>query len=92
MKIIKVEKSFEFCAEAGWYGYNVYFDEKTGEAFIRALASLGELLYMDRLKAPFFRVQGPGFLIKGVQGNDHLRIGVEGNDTQLLQEVLEKLS
>lgn len=47
---------------------------------------------MDRLKAPFFRVQGPGFLIKGVQGNDHLRIGVEGNDTQLLQEVLEKLS
>ena len=92
MKIIKVEKSFELCAEAGWYGYNVYFDEKAGEEFIRALAPIGELLYMDQLRAPFFRVQGPGYLIKGVQGNNHLRIGVENNDTQLLQELLKKLS
>ena len=49
-------------------------------------------IQVDQLKAPFFRVQGPGFLIKGVKGNNHLRIGVENNDTQILQEVLKKLS
>lgn len=88
MKRVKVEKSFELCAEAGWYGYDIYFDVPISKEFIMSLEAMGNLLYMEQLKTPFFRLQGEGFLIKGVEGRTNLRIGLSKNDPGFLEHIL----
>lgn len=88
MKRAEVLKSFELCSEAGWFGYDIYYDQPIDKSFIQGLSSLGSLLYMEQLKTPFFRVEGKGFLIKGVEGRLNLRIGISRNDPDFLEEIL----
>ena len=79
MNIINVEKSFELCAESGWYGYDIYFDEEIDKNFILSLKSFGNLLYLSKLKAPFFKVETSQYIIKGTEGINNLKIEILKN-------------
>ncbi|NCD07289.1 MAG: hypothetical protein EOL97_14345 [Spirochaetia bacterium] len=91
MNIIKVEKSFELCAESGWYGYDIYFDEKIDKKLILSLNSFGHLLYLSKLKVPFFKVETSQYIIKGTEGKNNLRIGIFNNNQKYLNYIIENI-
>ena len=92
MKIINVEKSFELCAEAGWYGYEAYCDVEITPDFIYKIGRLGQLTFLNTLKNPFFRVETHEYSIKGVQGNKQFRIGICRNDKELLNTIIGRIN
>lgn len=47
----------------------------TPEVQILSWETLGDLVCFPQLRQPFYRVAGRNFLIQGLAGQDHLRIG-----------------
>lgn len=87
MKITKVEKSFDLCAESGWFGYYIHLAKPVSDPLIQSLAPLGQLTYMKTLKRPFFLVRTQTFLVRGILGDAFLKVGISQNDETLLQRV-----
>lgn len=53
----------------------ITFDSSITKEIIFKLGEDGDLEYLDRLKKPFFKISYPeNYLIKGVEGNNSLRI------------------
>lgn len=75
MQALSTERSFEPCAESGWYGYNIRLSEPIDDDLIDALGTLGQLQCIRTLKCPFFIVRGDGFLLRGITGDCFLRAG-----------------
>lgn len=88
MKKTQVERSYDLCAEGGWYGYYIHFDAPVEDAFIAALATKGSLLWMKNMSPAFFTLRTQRFLLRGLAGDCFVKVGVEGNDPALLQEIL----
>lgn len=77
MKIVKITESGERCAEAGWYAYDIVFDRPMDKAFIKSLKEIGGgFVFLEMLKRPFFKLEAEHYMIKGVQGDDFLRVAV----------------
>ena len=91
MNIVKVTRSFEACAEAGWFGYDIHLECPVDETSVKALYSLGKMTFMKQLKNPFFVVRADKFLVRGVLGNSFVRAGIAQNDPETLDFVLETL-
>jgi len=75
MKIERLERSIEECQQAGWQGWDIYFDSPITKEQILLWQALGDLLYLPQLRQPFFRIAGKDFLIRGLEGQQKLRIG-----------------
>ena len=75
MKINRIERSAEECQQAGWQGWDIYFDCPITRDQILCWQTLGDLVYLPQLRQPFYRIAGKEFLIKGLEGQQKLRIG-----------------
>lgn len=75
MKIMSIRPSEEVCQEAGWRGVDVFFDSAVEEKDIVRWAGLGQIIYLDKLKEPFFKISGRGYMIKGFLGRNKIKIG-----------------
>lgn len=87
MKVIKKQSSREKCAESGWNAYDYLMDETTNSEFIRSLKPLGDFVYLEMLKQPFFKIESHYYFIKGIQGKDFFRIAVHGKHEEELQRL-----
>lgn len=92
MKVIKIERSYESCSEAGWVGYDIFFDKTIDENFVYNLDTLGRLMYLNSLKTPFFKLNNKEYMIKGNLKQNKIRLGLRNNNKVLLEELLNKLS
>ena len=75
MQALSAERSFEPCAESGWYGYDIHLSEPIDARLIEALGALGCMSCIRTLKRPFFIVRAEGFLLRGITGDFFLRAG-----------------
>jgi len=75
MQALSAERSFEPCAENGWYGYDIRLSDPIDARLIKALGTLGRMTCILTLKRPFFIVRGDGFLLRGITGDCFLRAG-----------------
>lgn len=83
MNIIKREESREQCTEAGWYAYDYLLDRMMEREQIQALSGLGgSLLYLSSLKQPFYKLESSRFMVKGLQGQNQLRLAVYRENEQ----------
>ncbi len=91
MRVRSVERSFEPCAESGWYGYDIRLDAPVDDALIESLGALGRLSCIRTLKRPFFTVRAEGFLIRGIAGDLFLRAGFAAKGTPEMDLILEAI-
>ncbi len=75
MQALRAERSFEPCAESGWYGYDIHLSEPVDEQLIETLGTLGRMSCIRTLQRPFFIVRAEGFLLRGITGDCFLRAG-----------------
>ncbi len=73
MEIIDI-KDLEDCFD-GTFIKEVFFDKPTTKEFIDYLGRDGYLQYYSSFAKPFFKIETKGrYLLKGIEGNKHLRI------------------
>ena len=88
MKLTGINRSLEPCVEAGWDAYNLQFDGKVDDAFVRALRPLGgSFLFMRQLAKPFFKVESNYYIVRGVVGDDFIRVGVHADSPEELSRI-----
>ena len=80
MKVIDRIPSREPCAEAGWYAWDYRLDAPLEDGFILALRGLGDFVYLRMLKRPFFKIESADFLIRGLKGDDFVRVALHGGE------------
>ena len=94
MKMIGKQPSREKCAEAGWFAQDYLLERKIDRKFILGLKPLGSFLYLEALKQPFFKIENDYYMIKGIEGNDYLRIAVHDqhrDDLERIEKFIEEL-
>lgn len=81
MRLTATTRSLEPCAEAGWYAYNLHFEDGLiDEPFVRALRPLGgSMLFMRHLAKPFFKLENHTYIVRGVVGDNFIRVGVHAD-------------
>lgn len=80
MKVLETKRSFEQCSEIGWRGYDLCLDEPITGDFVRYLSARGNLLFLEDLKTPFFKITTESTIMKGVCGATRFRVGVLSDD------------
>lgn len=78
--------SRERCAESGWYAWDLVVERPMDDAFIRALRPLGAFTCRSMLKRPFFRIESQYRFVKGLLGDDFLRVAVHDGHRELPEE------
>lgn len=91
MKVISVRESVELCTESGWSAYDMILDEKMDKETIKKLGALGDLTYLGMLKQPFYRIEQPYYMIKGLEGADRLRTAMLAGHEEILERVRETI-
>lgn len=74
MKILHMERSSEDCQQAGWLAYDLFLSKPVDAEQILRWQTLGDLVYLRQLRQPFYRVAGRDFLLKGLEGQEKLRL------------------
>ncbi len=92
MKIIDVKESRERCAESGWFAYDYFLEKTVDREFIMSFKTTGSLTYLPMLKKPFFKVESDYVFIKGMEGDDFIRIAVHDKHREALDEVVENIN
>ena len=88
MRLKERTKSLEPCAEAGWYAYNLHFDAPVDVALVQSLRPLGgSFLFMRQLAKPFFKIESDYYIVRGVVGDDFIRVGVHADNEDELQRI-----
>lgn len=88
MAILEIQKSYEKCAEAGWYGYDFILEKAVSPALIKYLGKLGNLIFLSSLANPFFKVETSDLIIKGVCNKNEIRVAIHNpTETERLEEV-----
>ena len=87
MRIIDRIPSRERCAESGWYAWDLLLDRPMDDTFIRSLRPLGGFVYLNMLARPFFKVESDYCFIKGLRGDDFLRVATHGERRDELERV-----
>lgn len=93
MKVTSVRESIELCTESGWSAYDLALDGKVDKGKIEELGTLGTLTYLGMLQQPFYRIEQPLYMIKGLEGADQLRVAMLAGEEEILdrvKEILEK--
>lgn len=92
MRVIEVRESLEPCEEAGWAAYDMILDTQMDEETIGRLGDLGALTYLGMLKQPFYRVEQPYYMIRGLKGARHLRVSMLRGEEEILGAVKQLLN
>lgn len=87
MRIIDKIPSRERCAESGWYAWDFLLEQPMDDAFIRALRPLGSFVYLTMLARPFFKVESDYYFIKGLRGDDFLRVATHDDHRDELARI-----
>lgn len=87
MKVIDRIPSRERCAEAGWYAWDFLLERPMDDDFIRSLRPLGNFAYLTMLAKPFFKIESDYCFIKGLKGDDFMRVAVHNDYPDKLEEV-----
>ena len=87
MNIIEINESRERCAESGWFAYDYTLEIPVSREFILGLKPLGNMTYLPMLKKPFFKIESEYVFIKGMEGDDFIRIAVHDKHREALNEV-----
>lgn len=87
MRIIDKIPSRERCAESGWYAWDFLLEQPMDDAFIRALRPLGSFVYLAMLARPFFKVESTYCFIKGLLGDDFLRVATHDDHRDELARI-----
>lgn len=93
MKIISIIPSPEPCVEAGWHASQYYLEKPLTRDFVLSLRPLGSLLLMDKLQQPFFKIENHHYMIKGILGQDSLRVAVHRDypeEETMIRKAIEK--
>ena len=65
----------------------ILFDQLISKEFIEHLSSAGNLEYYTSFETPFFKIDNKGaYLIKGIEGNDSVRLILKNNSIQSLKD------
>ena len=92
MKVLDRIPSRERCAEAGWYAWDLLLERPMDDAFIRSLRPLGGFVYLSMLSKPFFKIESACCFIKGLRGDDFMRVAVHNDHRDKLEAVEAFLS
>lgn len=84
--------SRETCAEAGWFAWDFILEKPLEDAAIFSLRPLGSFVYLSMLSRPFFKIEMPYALIKGLRGDSHIRVAVHNEHREILADVERFLS
>ena len=79
-KIIKIVTSHEPCVEAGWKAWDLYLSSPTDKEWVLSLRNLGSLTFLPQLRKPFFKVESHHYIIKGILGEDYIRVAIHGRE------------
>lgn len=83
MKIREIIESRERCVEAGWFAYDFVLEEPMKKEFIKSMRGIGgSYIFLEMLKAPFFKLEADHYILKGVEGNDFFRMAVHRDDAK----------
>ncbi len=67
MKIREIIESRERCVEAGWFAYDFVLEEPINKEFIKNMRGIGgSYVFLEMLKAPFFKLEADQYILKGV--------------------------
>lgn len=87
MKVLQKRESMELCTEAGWYAYDLTTDEPISKPDIEALGSLGIMTYLGMLSKPFYRIEAQYHMIKGLEGENTLRVAMLAGREEIVSRV-----
>lgn len=87
MKIAEIRNSMEQCNEAGWQAFDFFVERPLSDEDIFKLKPMGNFLYLSMLRAPFFKIDGQYFQVRGIKGNDHFRVAVHREHTYYIDEI-----
>lgn len=87
MKILDIRESRERCAESGWFAYDFILEKNVNSDLIMALKPLGAMTYLPMLKKPFFKVEANYYFLKGMDGDDFIRVAVHDKHREELDMV-----
>ena len=92
MRVLSLDK-IEDCFDGTLMG-EIRLDDEITEGLIRYLGEFGELDYFPGFARPFFRIDMAELLmLKGIQGNRHMRIiFLRGKQSQAESKLSELLS
>lgn len=94
MTIVQVTRSPEPCAEAGWMAFQYYLERPVSRDFILGLRPLGSFVFLEGLSRPFFKIESEHYMIKGLLGDDSVRVAVHGqhlDEQAAIQERIQTL-
>ncbi len=89
MRITAITPSPEPCVEAGWHASQYYLECPVDIGLVTALRSLGTLLLLDKVRQPFFKVESHHYIIKGLLGDDSIRVAVHRDHTDETQRIIQ---
>lgn len=69
MTVSLIEDCFD-----GSFRKEIHLDQPISEPFIRYLGNMGVLQYFPHFPRPFFRVDAPTFMLKGIQDNATMQL------------------
>lgn len=92
MRVIEVRESLEPCEEAGWAAYDMILDTGMDRETIVRLGDLGVLTYLGMLKQPFYRIEQPYYMIRGLEGARHLRVSMLRGEEEIMDAVRKLIS
>lgn len=95
MKIVSSTRSVEPCQEAGWVPFRCRLDGVVDESFVMLLhrhfmllRPQCSLVFMRRLARPFFKIEAADCLVKGLVGDDHILVAVDGARIETINELI----
>jgi hypothetical protein len=91
MKVLAIKKSFEKCAEAGWFGYDFILDTVIEPDFVHYLSKLGSMIFLRSLKEPFFKIENDGLIVKGICNQKNISVAVRGTEEESVLAETEKV-
>lgn len=89
MTITHITPSPEPCVEAGWQASQYYLDHRVDRPLVKALSPLGSLLLLDKVRQPFFKIESHHYIIKGLLGDDSIRVAVHRDHTDETQRIIQ---
>ncbi len=73
MRIVEI-RNLDDCFDQGIMK-EILFDQEVDSDFIEFLGNQGDLSYYPDFGRPYYRMDSPnGYIIKGVEGNNHSRV------------------
>lgn len=88
MEIVKIKKMSN-CLE-GQTIKEFYLDEEMDKDFIDYLSKKGKMKYYPFLERSFFKIFSEDFILKGLDGNSHIRVIFNTKDFEKLEEEIKK--